>query len=85
MYFVCHKKGHLKAPSKCPKLLGQMLSQCANVIDYTRAYFMLVYDIHSVSPLVPELRAQHDRDPAELGHGAQPPRGRGHRVRFKRQ
>ena len=40
---------------------------------------------YSVFPLaVPELRAQHDRDPAELRHGPQPPRGRGHRVRVLR-
>ena len=61
----------------------QMLSQCANEIDYIRAY--MIKEILFISPLVPELRAQHDRDPAELGHGAQPPRGRGHRVRFQRQ
>ena len=38
--------------------------------------------IFLLSLSVPELRAQHDRDAADVGRGAQPARGRGHRVRI---
>ena len=47
MYFVCHKKGHLKAPSKCPKLLGQMLTQCWNFNPDRRPTFHTMLNVIS--------------------------------------